>query len=398
MNSVLVGVCGSVAAYKAATLVRDLRRDGAAVRVMMSAAAQKFVGAATFRALSGQAVATDEWDAPLCDNGMDHIGLSRAADALLIAPASADFLAKAAAGHADSLLTSAFLAAECPRFVAPAMNRQMWEAPATARNVRALCDDGAFVLPPAEGEQACGETGPGRMMEPEDIAARLRSHFSAPLAGRRVVVSTGATVEKIDDMRIISNVSSGRMGFCVAQAAAAAGAQVQIVAGRTFATAPLLPLRRALSSAEMRAAVLEECEHADMFVSAAAVCDFVPETAEGKIPRRNGGISLRLSASDDILSSVTRRYPEMFAVGFAAESGAPAARVKAARAKMRRKGASMFAVNPVSDAGGDSSELTLLSATGEWQLPRQSKAAAAAELIDRAAAEIVSRETLRIAK
>lgn len=396
MKKVLLGVCGGAAAYKAAVLVRLLRKQNCEVQTMMTAAAQQFIGAATLRALSGKPAATDEWRAPLTENGMDHIGLARAADIILIAPASADFLAKAAAGMADNLVLAAFLAAKCPRWVAPAMNAAMWENPATQRNIRRLAEDGVLILPPEEGEQACGETGPGRMTEPETIAAKIRE--SAPLSGRRIVISTGATAEKIDSMRIITNTGSGKMGFCIAEAARFAGAEVSIIAGRTT-VGPPFPVRRAAGNQEMLAAVLEECRDADIFISAAAVADFAPaQTAAGKFPRKSGAISLKLTATPDILAAACARYPRLFAVGFSAGTGSKSAQIKAARQKMRRKKAAMFAVNDAADADGGTSELTLISAAGETEFPRQSKRGAAEMLVGRIAAEFVSRETLRKAQ
>lgn len=396
MKRILLGVCGGVAAYKAAFLIRLLRKDGWEVRAAMSPAAERFVGAATLRALSGRPAATDDSFSP---DGMAHISLTREADGFIVAPATADFLAKAAAGIADNLLLSAFLAAECPRFVAPAMNRQMWAAAATQRNIRILSEDGVFVLPPENGEQACGETGDGRMTEPAEIVARIRAHFRAPLSGRRAIVSAGATREKIDDMRVVSNISSGKMGFCIAESLHNAGAEVRIIAGQTSAPPPSLSLRRAFSVAEMRAAVLEECRAADIFVAAAAVSDFCPANpVAGKIPRRKGELVLRLVPAEDILSAATAEYPRLFAVGFAAQSGAAAARIRAGRRKMRDKNAAMFVVNPLEDAGGDSSEMTILTAADEVVFPRRSKREAAAELTAAIAAQMVSRETLKEAR
>ncbi|MGI9296873.1 MAG: bifunctional phosphopantothenoylcysteine decarboxylase/phosphopantothenate--cysteine ligase CoaBC [Gammaproteobacteria bacterium] len=398
MKRILLGVCGGVAAYKAAFLIRLLRKDGCEVRAAMSPAAERFVGAATLQALSGRPAATDD---SFAADGMAHISLTREADGFVVAPATADFLAKAAAGIADNLLLSAFLAAECPRFVAPAMNRRMWAAAATQRNIRRLAEDGVCVFPPDSGEQACGETGDGRMIEPAEIAARIRAraHFRAPLAGRRAVVSAGATREKIDDMRVVSNISSGKMGFCIAESLHNAGAEVRIVAGQTSAAPPPLPIRRAMTVAEMRAAVLEECRAADIFVAAAAVSDFCPANpVAGKIPRRRGELVLRLVPAEDILSAATAEYPRLFAVGFAAQSGAAAARIRAGRRKMRGKNAAMFVVNPLEDAGGDSSEMTILTAADEIVFPRRSKREAAAELTAAIAGQMDSREILKEAR
>ena len=394
MRHIVLGVCGSVAAYKAAYLIRLLKQNDMSVQAMMTPRAQNFIGAATLRALSGKPPAMDEWRQPLTADGIDHITLLRQADGLLIAPASADFLAKAATGMSDNLLLSSFLAATCPRWVAPAMNQQMWQAAVTQRNVQQLATDGVHILPPDSGEQACGETGPGRMMEPADIVRQVQERFWGKLAGRRVVVSTGATVEKIDDMRIISNISSGRMGFCVAEAAHNAGAEVMIIAGQTIVAPPPLPLRRALSSEEMLVAALEECRQADVFIAVAAVADFHPEQpVAGKIPRQKGAMSLQLTASEDILAAVSKQYPQLFTVGFSARNGTLESRIKTARQKMRRKKTAMFVANAAQDAGGDSSELALLTPVNEWQLPRQSKREAATALVAQVAAELVSRET-----
>ena len=393
-----MGVCGGVAAYKAAGLARLLTREYS-VQTILTPTAREFVGAATFRALTGREVATDEFRAPVSDNGMDHISLTRGAAGMVVAPATADFMAKAAAGMADNLLLAAFLAADCPKWIAPAMNQNMWRAAATRRNADILAADGAIVLPPDSGEQACGDVGPGRMMEPEDIVMRLRRRLSSLLVGRKVVVSTGATAEKIDPMRLITNRSSGAMGFCLAQAAEQAGANVRIVAAHTSASPPSLPIRRVENGREMLAAVLEECRDADMFFSAAAVADYRPSSPTSeKIPRQKGKITLSMSPSEDILAAAVKQYPALFAVGFAAQSGDKKARIAAARAKMRRKKTAMMVENSVADAGGDSSELTILTAGGEIGLPRQPKMDAAAEVVAQAAAMMVSRETQQEAK
>ena len=381
MKTILLGVCGSVASYKAAALVRLLTTQGVNVQVMLTEAAAKFVGAATFRALSGRPVAGDEWNAPLAADGMDHIHLIRAADALLVAPASADFLAKAAAGIADNTLLSAFLAADCPRFVAPAMNQQMWHAAATQRNISQLAADGVLFIGPTKGAQACGENGDGRMAEPADIAEELQRLTAKPLSGRRVVISTGATVEHIDEMRIISNISSGKMGFCLATAAAAAGAEVRIVAAQTTAPPPSLPLRRALSSQEMLAALTDECRHADILIATAAVADFAPRRPKrGKIPRQNS-LTIELFPTIDILATITRRYPNLFAVGFAAQSGGQKTRTAAARKKMRHKNLALIVSNAVSDASLDDCQLSLHTPQKNFSLPRQPKEQAASMLI-----------------
>ena len=398
MNEIILGVCGSVAAYKAAILIR-LLKPSFAVQPIMTPMAQKFIGAATLRALSGRAVAVEEWNAPLSDDGMDHIALPRAAQGMIIAPASADFIAKAAAGMADNLLLSAFLATSEPRWLAPAMNMQMWQKAVTQRNIQKLAADGVIILNPTEGEQACGDNGPGRMMDPEDIAQYIYRHFASPIRGRHIVVSAGATAEKIDDMRIISNISSGKMGFCIAEAAHHAGAKVTIIAAQTTAPPPFLPIHRVLSGKQMQEEVMRACKQADVFISAAAVADFIPAIpVSGKIERQRGNITLELSATDDILASVAAHYPSLLTVGFAAQSGVAAQRIKAAKQKMLRKKITMMAVNSVLDAGGDSSQLTLLSINDKIIFPRQSKAEAARALVAEIASVIVSRETIKEAQ
>jgi phosphopantothenoylcysteine decarboxylase/phosphopantothenate--cysteine ligase len=393
MGTIILGVCGSIACYKAAALTRLLTAQGDEVQVIMTPAATRFVGTASFRALSGRAVATDEWNAPLSADGMDHIHLSRSATALLIAPASADFLAKAAAGIADNSLLSTFLAADIPRLVAPAMNQQMWRAAATQRNIQQLLADGVTVIGPNSGVQACGENGEGRMSEPENIIQQLKNRLTRPLNGLRFVISAGATVEYLDDMRIISNMSSGRMGFCIAEAAHQAGAEVVILAGQTTAPPPPLPLRRALSGKEMLAAAIEECRRADVFISVAAVADFRPSTPKrGKIAHKEGVLILQLNPTTDILSAITEQYPRLFAVGFAAQSGNATTRATAARKKRQQKKLSVIAANALSDAGKNDSEL-LISSAGEISLPRQPKPQAAQALIAHIAEQLVSHET-----
>ena len=391
MDRILLGVTASIACYKAAELVRLLRTRGVAVQVALTPHAAQLVGAPTFRALSGQPVLQDEWTAPQSADGMDHIAAVRAADAFLVAPASADFIAKAAAGITDNLLLAAFLAADCRKLIAPAMNQQMWAATATQRNIVTLKADGVTVLGPATGEQACGETGMGRMLEPADIAAALLGSAPKPLAGQRVIVSTGATVEKLDAMRVISNRSSGEMGFCLAQAAAELGAEVRIVAAQTqHPPPPHIPLRRAEDSETMREVLLEETAGADWFFSVAAVADFRPANpVEAKAPRRRGTWELTLAPTADILGEVARTHPRLKCLGFAAQSGAGPQQEKDARAKMKKKGVHYIALNDVAAAGNAENQLTLLFDGGKVALPRLPKMQAARELL----AALVSYET-----
>ncbi|HKF96922.1 MAG TPA: bifunctional phosphopantothenoylcysteine decarboxylase/phosphopantothenate--cysteine ligase CoaBC, partial [Steroidobacteraceae bacterium] len=279
---ILLGVTGGIAAYKSADLVRRLRERGADVQVVMTCAAREFISATTFQALSGRPVRSDLWDAS-AEAAMGHIELARWADAVLIAPASADFLARLAAGMADDLLTTVCLATEAPIAVAPAMNHLMWANAATRANMVTLGDRGVQIYGPGEGDQACGETGEGRMLEPLDLADRLQALLlpsQGALAGRRVLITAGPTRERIDPVRFISNRSSGKMGFAVAQAAREAGAAVVLVAGPVSLPAPAGVRRVDVESAsEMLAAVLRELPGTDLFISTAAVADYRPARA-----------------------------------------------------------------------------------------------------------------------
>ena len=407
MKRILLIVSGSVAAYRAAELTRRLRRDGFSVQVAATRNAQKLVGVATFRALSGRPVLVDEWETPQNDDGMDHIAAARAADLVVVAPASANFIARLAAGLADDLPTTLVLAAQCPLLVAPAMNRAMWAHPATRRNVAQLVADGARIAAPEVGEQACGEFGAGRMAAPETIAATARKMLRARdgaanafLAGRRVVVSVGATVEPIDGMRVITNRSSGRMGFAVAEAARAAGAHVVAIVGRVNLPPPEGVLTiRAETAARMREVAAVEAATADIFVAAAAVADFRPARVARQKIRRQSDFSLRLRPTEDILAAIAASAEAPFCVGFAAETGDWESILESAREKMRRKKIPMIVANSVADADSEECELAVVDATGVDRMPRQAKTAAARVLLEKIAAalaarRIVSHETI----
>jgi phosphopantothenoylcysteine decarboxylase/phosphopantothenate--cysteine ligase len=371
-KKIILGVTGGIAAYKAAELCRLLVKAGAEVRVVMTAAAQQFVAPLTFQALSGQTVLTSLWDTASGD-GMEHIHLSRTADLVLVAPASADFLAKLAHGRADDLLSTLCLARTCPLAVAPAMNREMWAAAATRRNLEQLAADGVSVLGPAAGEQACGETGLGRMLEASEIAAALSSVLSAgPLTGKRIVITAGPTFEAIDPVRGLTNRSSGKMGYAVAQAAAEAGAEVILVSGPTCLTPPAGVRRIAVeSAAEMRAAVLAELP-GDVFIAVAAVADYrVDAAATQKIKKSTDPLTLQLIANPDILAEVAALPDAPFCVGFAAETERLA---EYAEAKRLRKKLPLLVGNLAQDTlGQDSAELVLFDAQGQHPLPRADK-------------------------
>ncbi|HSC80628.1 MAG TPA: bifunctional phosphopantothenoylcysteine decarboxylase/phosphopantothenate--cysteine ligase CoaBC [Chitinolyticbacter sp.] len=378
---IVLGVTGGVAAYKAAELTRLLVKAGWDVHVVLTEAGAQFVSAVTFQALSGNPVYTDQWDARP-DNNMAHINLTRGAAAVLVAPATADLIAKVAHGLCDDLLTTLIAARTCPLLVAPAMNRQMWDNAPNQRNVAQLKADGVAVLGPGSGEQACGEVGDGRMLEPEDILIRLEASLMAkPLLGKKVVLTAGPTFERIDAVRGITNSSSGKMGFAVARAAWEAGAEVVLIAGETALPTPPECRRIDVQSAQqMLAAVEVEVQQADIFISVAAVADYyVLNQSEHKIKKDAHILTLELAPNPDILASVACSPNPPFCVGFAAESENL---IEYADAKRRRKQLPLLAANLVQQAmGADDNEVILLDDAGTHRLPRGPKLEVARRLI-----------------
>lgn len=379
---VLLGITGGVAAYKSAALVRLLVRAGLDVRVVMTEAAARFITPMTLQALSGQKVWTDLWDPGVRDH-MAHIELSRDRDLIVVAPATAHFIAKAALGLADDLLSSLVLARECPLLIAPAMNRQMWEQPATQRNVRTLRGDGVLVVGPAVGDQACGETGPGRMVEPDALLEEIEAAFQPKvLAGKRVLVSAGPTEEPIDPVRVLTNLSSGRMGYAIAQAAREAGAQVTLVSGPVQLPTPVGVARVNVRTArEMFETVKSAAGACDIFFAVAAVADYrVKRPAAAKIKRGSASLRrLELEENPDILAWVASRPRAPFCVGFAAESENLAAHAKAKREK---KGVPLIAANLAQEAiGAQDSAITLFDARGAHPLGRAPKLTLARKLV-----------------
>ena len=385
---IVLGVSGGVACYKAAELARELIKSGATVQVVMTDAATQFITAVTMQALSGRAVYTSQWDARE-PNQMPHINLTRQADAVLVAPASADFIAKLALGRADELLSLLCLARPietCPLLVAPAMNREMWAHPATQRNLAQIVADGASMLGPAAGDQACGEVGDGRMLEAAELRDELIAFFQPKvLAGRTVLVTAGPTFEAIDPVRGITNHSSGKMGFAVARAAAEAGARVTLVAGPVHLPTPR-GVRRidVQSAAQMLAAVLPEAPHHEIFVATAAVADWRPAQAtEAKIKKDGSGkvTALELTENPDILATVARlpAGQRPWCMGFAAESHDL---LRHAREKLVRKGVPLIVGNlGPATFGRDDNTLWLVDAQGERELPRGDKLALARQLV-----------------
>ena len=371
---IVLGVTGGIAAYKSAELVRLLVKQGAEVHVAMTEAGTRFVTPVTFQALSGHTVFTDQWDARMANN-MPHIDLTRGADALLIAPASADFMAKLAHGLADDLLSTLTLARDCPLLLAPAMNRQMWQNPATQRNVATLRADGVTLLGPACGEQACGETGAGRMLEAAEILDALIAFFQPkPLAGRKLLLTAGPTFEAIDPVRGITNLSSGKMGFALARAARDAGAEVTLVCGPVSQPTPRGVTRvDVVSALDMHAAVMERVASQDVFIGVAAVADYRPQlAADHKLKKDDGDLPpIALIRNPDILADVAALAKPPLCVGFAAES-----RDLAAYAEKKRKSKKIPLIvgNLIQDGfGGDDNRLVLFDAHGETPLPPGSK-------------------------
>jgi phosphopantothenoylcysteine decarboxylase/phosphopantothenate--cysteine ligase len=367
---ILLGVSGGIAAYKAAELVRLLRKEGAEVRVAMTRAAAQFVTPLTFQALSGNPVHTDLLDAE-SESAMDHITLARWADLIVIAPATANLIAKLSHGLADDLLTTLYLAATCPVYVAPAMNQAMWSKPVTQENVALLKRHDVRLIGPAQGEQACGETGFGRMSEPQDIcAALLAEPAGRPLQGLKVLISAGPTREPLDPVRYITNRSSGKMGYALAEAARDAGASVILVSGPTQLPRPgQVDLVRVETAAEMYDAVISRAEVSDIYIGAAAVADYTPaETQPEKIKKQGDTTTLMLRKTRDILAEVAALAKRPFTVGFAAET---ADLEVYALDKLARKNLDMIAANWVGQTeGGFDSEQNALEVF--WQGGRKS--------------------------
>ncbi len=381
LKRIILGVTGGIAAYKAAELARLLVKRGVEVQVVMTAAASHFIGTATFQAITGQPVYTDLWDARVA-NGMAHIDLSREADLILVAPASADFLAKLAHGRADDLLSTLCLARDCPLLVAPAMNRQMWENPATQRNADLLADDDIELIGPTHGEQACGETGYGRMLEPEAILDAVDAYLQPKtLRGLNLLITAGPTYEAIDAVRGITNRSSGKMGYAVAKAAVEAGAKVTLITGPTGLATPEVTETVAVTSAqEMLEAVEARVDEADIFIAVAAVADYyVLNPSENKIKKDAHILTLELAPNPDILANVSSLDKPPFCVGFAAESENLE---EYAELKRKRKHLPLIVANDAQSAiGSDEVELVLLDDEGRHVLEKADKASQARHLI-----------------
>jgi phosphopantothenoylcysteine decarboxylase/phosphopantothenate--cysteine ligase len=400
-KKIVLGLTGGVACYKAAELCRALTKEGATVQVVMTEAATQFIGAVTMQALSGQAVFTDQWD-PRVANNMAHIDLTRGADAVLVAPCSADFMRKLAHGACDDLLSTLCVArpAQVPLLVAPAMNVEMWQNPATQRNAAQLRMDGVCILGPAAGEQACGETGLGRMLEPEDLLEELVASFQPKvLAGKRVLITAGPTFEAIDPVRGITNLSSGKMGYAIARAAREAGAEVTLVSGPTTLSTPH-GVRRVdvLSARQMHDAVMAAVPGQHLFVGVAAVADWrVTNCSSQKMKKQEGGAApeLQFEQNPDILASVASTvsisgWP--YCVGFAAESENL---VEYGAAKREKKGVPLLVGNIGHHTfGQDENSVVLFDENGHTVLPRASKLTLARQLVSEIAKRLEQRSLL----
>jgi phosphopantothenoylcysteine decarboxylase/phosphopantothenate--cysteine ligase len=390
---IVLGLTGGIACYKAAELTRELIKAGASVQVVMTSAAEAFITPVTMQALSGRVVYTSQWDARE-GNNMAHINLTRDADAVLVAPASADFITKLAHGAADDLLSLLCLARpmdRCALLVAPAMNREMWAHPATQRNVVQVRADGAMVLGPAAGDQACGEIGDGRMLEAEELRDELVAHLQPKLlAGKRVLVTAGPTFEAIDPVRGITNLSSGKMGFAIARAAQESGAEVTLIAGPVHLATPRHVRRIDVQSAQqMHDTVLPQAATHDVFVATAAVADWRPATFAQRKIKKDGSKTtptFELTENPDILAAVARLADRPYCVGFAAETDDLA---RNARDKLARKNVPLIVGNlGPATFGRDDNALLLVDAQGERQLASADKLTLARELVREIAARL----------
>lgn len=372
-KSILLGITGGIAAYKAAELVRLLVKAGIDVQVVMTEAACQFITPVTMQALSGKPVFKDMWDASIA-NGMPHIELSRNAEAIIIAPASADFIAKLVHGRADDLLSTLCLARDCPLLVAPAMNKQMWENPATQRNITQLKADNISILGPDSGEQACGEIGLGRMLEAEDLFSLIQAHFQPKIfKGKKLLITAGATLEMIDPVRAITNLSSGKMGYAIAEAAFGMGAEVTLVTGASTLKPPVgVKLISAPSANTMYQSVMHNIATQDIFISVAAVADYSPAVSQArKIKKSKSSLTLELRPNKDILAEVASLPSPPFCVGFAAETENL---LEYAEAKRQSKKLPLIVANLMHDSmGQDENSVTLLDDKGAHALPRASK-------------------------
>jgi len=385
--NVLLGVTGGIAAYKSAEILRQLQQENVQVRVIMTVAAKKFIGSVTLQALSGHPVYDDMYTSS--ERVMEHIDLARWADAILVAPATADFIARLNHGNANDLLSTTCLAANCPIFVAPAMNHEMWNNPATQNNISGLISRGISIIEPESGEQACGENGMGRLANTLEICHTLLQETQT-LSGKTLLITAGPTREALDPVRYISNHSSGKMGYALAVAAKRAGANVILISGKVNLSPPSgINVIHIESAMEMAEAVNQNASHADIFVSTAAVADYRPtEVADNKIKKNNSDeITLTLKKNPDILTTTTTQYPKLFAVGFAAETENL---IKNATSKLENKKLDMIIANHVGKSdkntyigfNSNDNSVTVITKNKTYDFEKQAKPQLAQKLIN----------------
>ncbi len=380
-RKIVLGITGGIAAYKSAELVRLLVKQGIEVQVVMTEAACQFITPTTLQALSGRPVFNSMWDSSIA-NGMPHIELSRDADAILVAPASADFLAKLVHGRADDLLSTLCVARDCPLLVAPAMNKQMWENPATQRNIQQLKDDGIAMLGPASGEQACGEVGLGRMLEADVLLAAVLAHFTPKLlTGKKIMITAGATLEMLDPVRAMTNLSSGKMGYALAQVAANMGAEVTLISGASALQPPQnTKIVYATSADAMYQTVMQHVANQDIFIGVAAVADYSPsQISPQKIKKSEDTLTLEFKRNKDILAEVASLPNPPFCVGFAAESDQVIA--FASQKRLAKKLPLIVANDATLAMGSDDNQVALIDDNGIMRLARASKLIIAQQIL-----------------
>ena len=371
-KKIILGVTGSIAAYKAAELIRLLKKQGADVQVIMTKSAKEFISPLTLQALSGKPVLEDMWE-PSKGNGMEHINQSRKTDLILIAPASANFIAKLAQGLADDLLSNICLARNCPILIAPSMNKEMWENAATKRNVSIVTQDGIDISGPESGEQACGDEGMGRLVNEKMLLLDIKKSLSVPiLKNKNIIISCGATFEKIDDARAITNLSSGKMGFSIANEAYALGANVTLIYGRTETLPPSgIKCIYAPNHKMMNKLVKENVKGNDIFISVSAISDYIPRTVSGKFKKNNDKLTLELYKSSDILLEIASEFKNLFCVGFSAESEKI---IKNAQAKLKNKKLNMIVANSINESMGENTaEIYIIDKNEVIHIPKKNK-------------------------
>ena len=379
-KKIILGVTGSIAAYKSAELIRVLKKQGADIQVIMTKSAKEFISPLTLQALSGNPVLENMWE-PSCGNGMEHISQARKADLILIAPASANFIAKLAQGLSDDLLSTICLARTCPILIAPSMNKQMWQNAATKRNISIITKDGINISGPESGDQACGEEGMGRFINEKMLLLDIARVTNLSIfKGKNILISCGATFEKIDDARAITNLSSGKMGFSILDKAYALGANVTVIYGRTEKLPPSgIKCIYAPNHKMMYKIIKENAKDNDIFISVAAISDYIPKSISGKLKKNNEILLLELKKSTDILSEIASEFKNLFCVGFSAESENI---IENAKNKLKSKKIKMIIANSINETMGENSaEIYIIDEKEVVHIPKNSKEELASNIL-----------------